>query len=204
MKTLSLSEVKMKLSALVDRVEATDEEVVITRNGRPAAVLVSPDEYESWKETVALKSQAGFIDEIKNGLQQFKDGKTRLYTLEDLFEESSGHKLRMAEDLASLIRGMHPVLKKKVRASLKIILSDPTSGKALRDNLAGLRSFKIGRLRVVYRASKTAVQVVAIGPRSRIYEETARFVNRKGAATSRLRCSFQCVNGTVDTAQRMK
>ena len=44
MKTLPLSEVKMKLSALVDRVEATDEGVVITRNGRPAAILVSPDE----------------------------------------------------------------------------------------------------------------------------------------------------------------
>jgi len=87
MKTLPLSEVKMKLSALVDRVEATDEEIVITRNGRPAAILVSPDEYESWKETVAVKSQPGLIDEIKNGLQQLRSRKTRLYTLEDLFEE---------------------------------------------------------------------------------------------------------------------
>ena len=87
MKTLPLSEVKMKLSAIVDRVEATDEEVVITRNGRPAAILVSPDEYESWKETVAVKSQPGLIDEIKNGLQQLRSRKTRLYTLEGLFEE---------------------------------------------------------------------------------------------------------------------
>jgi prevent-host-death family protein len=87
MKTLPLSEVKMKLSALVDRIEATDEEVVITRNGRPAAIMVSPDEYESWKETVAVKSQPGLIDEIKNGLQQLKERKTRLYTLEDLFED---------------------------------------------------------------------------------------------------------------------
>jgi len=87
MKTLPLSEVKMKLSALVDRVEATDEEIVITRNGRPAAILVSPDEYESWKETVAVKSQPGLIDEIKNGLQKLKERKTRLYTLEDLFED---------------------------------------------------------------------------------------------------------------------
>jgi prevent-host-death family protein len=87
MKTLPLSEVKMKLSALVDRVEATDEEVVITKNGRPAAILVSPDEYESWKETVAVKSQPGLIDEIKKGLQQLKGKKTRLYTLEDLFED---------------------------------------------------------------------------------------------------------------------
>jgi prevent-host-death family protein len=85
MKTLPLSEVKMKLSALVDQVETTDEEVVITRNGRPAAILVSPDEYESWKETVAVKSLPGFIDEIKNGLRRLKDRKSKLYTLEELF-----------------------------------------------------------------------------------------------------------------------
>ncbi len=87
MKTLPLSEVKMKLSALVDRVETTDEEIVITRNGRPAAILVSPDEYESWKETIAVKSQPGLIDEIKDGLKQLKGRKTKLYTLEDLFED---------------------------------------------------------------------------------------------------------------------
>ena len=51
MKTLSLSEVKMKLSELVEKVHSTDEEIIITKNGRPAAVLVSHDEYESWKET---------------------------------------------------------------------------------------------------------------------------------------------------------
>lgn len=55
MKTLSLSEAKMKLSALVDDVSATDEEVVITKNGSPAAVLVSPDEFESWRETIAIR-----------------------------------------------------------------------------------------------------------------------------------------------------
>ena len=41
MKTLSLSEAKAKLSSLVDEVSQRDEEVVITRNGRPAAVLVA-------------------------------------------------------------------------------------------------------------------------------------------------------------------
>jgi mRNA interferase RelE/StbE len=91
---------------------------------------------------------------------------------------SSGCKLRMPEELANLIRGMHPGLKKKVKASLEIILSDPTSGKALREDLAGLRSFRTGRLRVVYRVSKKEVQVVAIGPRSSIYEETSRLVRQ--------------------------
>ena len=84
MKTLSLSEVKMKLSELVEKVNSTDEEVVITKNGRPSAVLVSPDEFESWKETLEIISDRDMIDEIKQGLVALK-GKTGLYTLEELF-----------------------------------------------------------------------------------------------------------------------
>ena len=85
MKTLSLSEAKMKLSSLVDSVYKTDEEVIITKNGSPAAVLVSPDEFEGWKETVAIRSDAEFINEIKKGLSALKKGKAKLYTLEELF-----------------------------------------------------------------------------------------------------------------------
>ena len=85
MKTLSLSEAKMKLSSLVDSVYKTDEEVIITKNGFPAAVLVSPDEFEGWKETVAIRSDSAFMDEIKKGLAAFKKGKAKLYTLEELF-----------------------------------------------------------------------------------------------------------------------
>ncbi|MEE8590200.1 MAG: type II toxin-antitoxin system Phd/YefM family antitoxin [Spirochaetia bacterium] len=83
MKTLSLSEVKMKLSELVENVHSTDEEIVITKNGRPAAVLVSPDEYESWKETADIKSDADLMKEIKNGILALKT-KSKLYTLEEL------------------------------------------------------------------------------------------------------------------------
>ena len=65
MKTLSLSEAKMKLSGLIDLINASDEEVVITKNGRPAAVLVSPEEFESWKETNAILSDSALMKEIK-------------------------------------------------------------------------------------------------------------------------------------------
>lgn len=86
MKTLSLSEAKMKLSSLVEAVHSTDEEVVITKNGSPAAVLISPDEFEGWKETIAIRSDADFMAEIKKGLASLKKGKTKLYTLEELFK----------------------------------------------------------------------------------------------------------------------
>ncbi|HEX8949317.1 MAG TPA: type II toxin-antitoxin system Phd/YefM family antitoxin [Dissulfurispiraceae bacterium] len=86
MKTLSLSEAKMKLSSLVEEVSATDEEVVITKNGSPAAVLVSPDEFESLKETIAVRSDVQLMGEIKKGLKALRDKKARLYTLEELFD----------------------------------------------------------------------------------------------------------------------
>ncbi len=56
MKTLPLSEVKVKLSSLVDQVNGTDDEIIITKNGRPAAVLVSNEELESLKETAIIRS----------------------------------------------------------------------------------------------------------------------------------------------------
>jgi prevent-host-death family protein len=87
MKTLSLSEAKMKLSALIDSVRETDEEVVITKNGVPAAVLVSPEEFESWRETVTLRFDPEFMDEIRNGLSALKKRKAKLYTLDELFGE---------------------------------------------------------------------------------------------------------------------
>ena len=85
MKTLSLSEAKMKLSGLVQAVNDTDEEVVITKNGTPAAVLISPDEFESLKETNAVRYDAGLAEEIRKGLRSLKEKEARLYTLDELF-----------------------------------------------------------------------------------------------------------------------
>ena len=86
MKILSVSEAKMKLSKLVDTVSKTDEEIVITKNGRPAAVLVSPDEFEGWQETNLILSDGVLMEEIKQGLSALKKQRAKLYTLDELFE----------------------------------------------------------------------------------------------------------------------
>jgi prevent-host-death family protein len=85
MKTMSLSEAKMKLSRLVEIVRDTDEEVMITKNGRPAAIIVSPDEFDSWSETIAIRSDAELMEEVKEGLSAPKKKRAKLYTLEELF-----------------------------------------------------------------------------------------------------------------------
>jgi antitoxin YefM len=72
MKVLPLSEVKMKLSQLVEEVSSLDEEITITRNGKPVAIIVSPDAFDSWKETLAIRTDAELMAEIRRGLEDIK------------------------------------------------------------------------------------------------------------------------------------
>lgn len=88
MKTLSVSEAKMKLSQLVESVNATDEEVLITKNGRPVAVLVSPDEFEGWRETCAIRDDAALLAEIQRGLGALDAGQTTACTIDELFNQA--------------------------------------------------------------------------------------------------------------------
>lgn len=53
---LPLAEIKKRLSEIVDGVERRHDRVVLTRHGRPAAVIISPDELESLEETLELLS----------------------------------------------------------------------------------------------------------------------------------------------------
>jgi mRNA interferase RelE/StbE len=79
---------------------------------------------------------------------------------------ASAAKLRVPEDVASLIRHSHPVLKRRIKEALKIIVADPESGKALTEELEGLRSFRVGRIRIIYQvSSRSRIDVVTIGPR---------------------------------------
>jgi mRNA interferase RelE/StbE len=87
--------------------------------------------------------------------------------------------LRVPEDVARLIRGLHPDLKRRIRSALDDVLADPAVGKALRGELLGLRSCRVSRFRIIYRVAGTVIDVVAIGPRRTIYEETWRRLRRR-------------------------
>lgn len=64
-KILPLSEVKTRLPELVAGVEEREEEVVVTKNGRPAAVLVNVQEYERLKETLDVLSDPEMMKQIR-------------------------------------------------------------------------------------------------------------------------------------------
>jgi mRNA interferase RelE/StbE len=94
---------------------------------------------------------------------------------------SPSRKLCVPHDVADLVRGLHPQLKKKIKAGLRLIVEEPDAGKPLRAELAGLRSLRVSRFRIVYRmaARSRNIEIVAIGPRERIYEETFRLIQRE-------------------------
>jgi mRNA interferase RelE/StbE len=89
------------------------------------------------------------------------------------------HKLRIPDGVAKSIRELHPHLKKKIRASLKIILTNPLEGKPLKEELEGLMSFRVSRFRIIFRIKKKTIEIVAMGPRNQIYEETFRLIKKE-------------------------
>jgi antitoxin YefM len=72
--TLPLSSVKAHLSELVDRVEGQHDRVVLTRNGRPAAVLISHDDLESLEETLSILSDPALMAQIHASERALADG----------------------------------------------------------------------------------------------------------------------------------
>jgi mRNA interferase RelE/StbE len=89
-------------------------------------------------------------------------------------------KLRVTDEIVAFVRGCHPKLKRKIRAGLKHIVTEPESGKSLKDELEGLKSYRISRFRIIYRiSSRQTIDIVAIGPRKFIYEETYRIIKKE-------------------------
>jgi antitoxin YefM len=64
MTTLPLAEVKSKFSEMIDRVEGTHDRITVTRNGRPAAVIVSPEDLEALEDTLDLLSDPAAVAQL--------------------------------------------------------------------------------------------------------------------------------------------
>ena len=85
-RTLPISEVKMKLTALVTGIEKRGEEIVVTRNGRPAAVLLSHAEYASLKETLDVLADPVLLAQVRKSRRFFRKG-GKGSSFEDVFGE---------------------------------------------------------------------------------------------------------------------
>ena len=70
-KTMPISEVKTHFPELVSGVQEREDVIVVTRNGKPAAVLVNYDEYERLKETLEILSDPATMRQIAQSKRFF-------------------------------------------------------------------------------------------------------------------------------------
>jgi antitoxin YefM len=73
--TIPFTEAKAHLSDLVSRTSREHERFVLTRNGRPAAVLLPPDDLESLEEMVDVLQDRAFLDSIRKSRREAAQGK---------------------------------------------------------------------------------------------------------------------------------
>jgi antitoxin YefM len=84
-KMVPFTEARANLSKLLDELERRHEHVVITRNGRPAAVLVPAGEQEALEETLEILQDEGILDALGESEKDVKAG--RLTSLREVRRE---------------------------------------------------------------------------------------------------------------------
>lgn len=84
-KTLPITEARANLTTLVNRVNKNLDEYIVTVNGKPAAIIMSAREYDSWKETNEILADKHLMKAIKQGEKDLKEG--RIYDWEDVKKE---------------------------------------------------------------------------------------------------------------------
>lgn len=80
---LPLADVKNRLSEVVETLEREHGRVVVTKHGRPAAVMLSVDDLESLEETLAIMSNPALMDAIREGQRDLAAGRTESLSRED-------------------------------------------------------------------------------------------------------------------------
>jgi antitoxin YefM len=74
--TLPFSEVKAHLSEVADRVEREHDRILVTRNGRPSFVLLSPDDLAALEESLAILQDDELLESLRISRRQAADGDT--------------------------------------------------------------------------------------------------------------------------------
>lgn len=90
-------------------------------------------------------------------------------------------RLIVPDSLRDLIRHLPPGLKKKIKLAFHDISENPDSGKPLVGKLEGLWSYKVGKVRIIYKRQDLSSAIVAIGPRKTIYQKMTLEMTHRGA-----------------------
>ena len=97
-------------------------------------------------------------------------------------------KLVIPPGVAETIRHLPPSVKRGVREAIRTIAANPDSGEPLQRDLAAYLKYKVRRFRIVYEIDRRrrTLRIMAVGPRSTIYEEVAEQLrSRRGELPER-------------------
>jgi prevent-host-death family protein len=83
---LSLADVKNRLSEVVDKLEREHGRVVVTKHGRPAAVMLNVDDLESLEETLEILSNPALMEAIREGTDDLAAGRTERLSRADVLD----------------------------------------------------------------------------------------------------------------------
>lgn len=81
---MPLRDVKNRLSEVVDQVEREHDRVVITKHGRPAAVVMSIDDLASLEETLDIAGRPRLMRQIRASLAELAAGETEVLSKDEL------------------------------------------------------------------------------------------------------------------------
>lgn len=81
---MALRDVKNRLSEVVDQVEREHDRVVITRHGKPAAVVISTDDLDSLEETLKVVSRPRLITQVRDSLAELAAGEAEVLSKDDV------------------------------------------------------------------------------------------------------------------------
>lgn len=83
------------------------------------------------------------------------------------------YQARYTPEAVARIRKLHPEVKRRARAAIDSLVKTPLGGHGLHDELAGLRSYRFSKYRIIYRINEkeSSIDILLVGPRRDIYEE---------------------------------
>ena len=81
--SMSLADVKNRLSEVVDRLQREHGRVVITKHGHPAAVVISVEDLESLEETLDVMGSAALLEDIREALAELGTSEPPVLTKDD-------------------------------------------------------------------------------------------------------------------------
>lgn len=74
--TITLKELRPGLPEVIKKIDARLDRYIVTKRGKPIAVMIGPDDYEGLLETIEILSDKETVKRIKRAKQEIKDGKT--------------------------------------------------------------------------------------------------------------------------------